>query len=116
MGKEVRHRLYKGQPEGKQVNLHIGQTFTSIHTFRDCLKKYVILECVVLNRIKNEKFRVTALCTLPNCYYRIHTSLIINKVTFIIRTMNAKDYKCDRVVRNLEKNQFLDCSKIVCLN
>lgn len=67
IGKEIRHRLYKGRPEGEHVELHVRQIFSSIHAFRICLKDYAIQEGVILNRVKNERIRITTICALPNC-------------------------------------------------
>lgn len=72
MGKDIRHRLYKGHPKGEHVELHVGQTFSYIHAFRDCLKDYTIQEGVVFDRIKNERLRIIALCALGNCAWCMH--------------------------------------------
>lgn len=106
MASAIRHRMYRGPSHGEQVKFEIGQTFSSVKAFRIYLKEYAIQEGVIINRIKNEKLRVTTTCALPNCQWRIHASVLVDKVTFMVRTMSDENHTCDRVVKNPEITSF----------
>ncbi|KAK9222772.1 hypothetical protein WN944_011209 [Citrus x changshan-huyou] len=68
---------------------------------------YAIQESRVLKRKKNDKCRVTALCAGKDkegkkCPWRIHASLLVNKVTFQIKTLKGGEHKCKELFKNPE--------------
>ncbi|KAK2635430.1 hypothetical protein Ddye_030222 [Dipteronia dyeriana] len=68
---------------------------------RDIFKEYVIQEGVVLDRVKNDHVRQTYKCTLDGCPWRAHASCMIDRLTFMIKTL-MDEYKCHMVYNNKE--------------
>ncbi|KAK0597773.1 hypothetical protein LWI29_028476 [Acer saccharum] len=98
-------RLMKGthfQPMvGGGIQFHVGQTHDSMDKLRGTLRDYAIQEGVELNRIKNQKCRLTYQCKAKGCPWRIHASCMIDKVTVMIKTYNDQ-HECHRVYNNVE--------------
>ncbi|KAH9770952.1 SWIM-type domain-containing protein [Citrus sinensis] len=75
--------------------------------FKNVLKDYAIQESRVLKRKKNDKCRVTAVCAGKDkegneCPWRIHASLLVDKVTFQIKTLKCGEHKCKELFKNPE--------------
>ncbi|KAH9696873.1 SWIM-type domain-containing protein [Citrus sinensis] len=51
---------------------------------------------------KNDKSRLTAICADKGCEWRIHASVLVDKVSVEIRTLKGGDHKCKPVFKNLE--------------
>ncbi|TXG69948.1 hypothetical protein EZV62_004883 [Acer yangbiense] len=78
-----------------------GQTFANKEVMRDIFKEYVVQEGVVLDRIKNDKQRQTYQCNASSCLWRAHASWIVDKSTFMIKSL-VDQHECHRVCNNKE--------------
>ncbi|KAK1583731.1 hypothetical protein Q3G72_026413 [Acer saccharum] len=77
------------------------QTFANKEVMRDIFREYAVQEGVVLNRIKNDKQRQTYQCNAAGCPWRAHASWMIDKTTFILKTL-VDQHECHRVCNNKE--------------
>ncbi|WOL00644.1 hypothetical protein Cni_G09357 [Canna indica] len=66
----------------------VGQVFSSPKAFRDALHKYAIANSFMYRFLKNDGSRVTAICTVEDCPWRIHASRSSVKQEFIIKKIN----------------------------
>nr|XP_027109085.1 uncharacterized protein LOC113728936 [Coffea arabica] len=73
-----------------EIELQKGQLFTNVDAFRAALKDYVIQKGFPILRLKNEKSRVTAVCGVEGCQWRIHASAVADSVTFHIKSYQPK--------------------------
>ncbi|KAK1591388.1 hypothetical protein Q3G72_006827 [Acer saccharum] len=78
-----------------------GQTFANKEVMRDIFREYAVQEGVVLDRIKNDKQRQTYKCNDKGCPWRAHASWMIDKTTFILKTL-VDQHECHRVCNNKE--------------
>ncbi|KAK1559551.1 hypothetical protein Q3G72_015658 [Acer saccharum] len=85
------------------IQFHIGQTFDNKEHMRNVFKDYAIQEGVVLDRVKNDKVRQTYKCAADGYPWRAHASCMIDKVTFIIKTL-LDQHECHRLYNNKEAN------------
>ncbi|KAL0394758.1 UNVERIFIED_CONTAM: hypothetical protein Slati_4442000 [Sesamum latifolium] len=69
-----------------KVKLEKGMIFIDINAFRKTLKEFVIQEGFKIMRMKNEKTRVTAHCSVKDCPWRIHAAPLVDGVTFQVKT------------------------------
>ncbi|KAF1886644.1 hypothetical protein Lal_00045877 [Lupinus albus] len=65
----------------------------------EVLKDYVIQKGFEVKRLKNEKARVTAICAVEGCGWRIHASPTPDQVTYQIKTYNSV-HNCIRTTKN----------------
>lgn len=98
MVRDIRGRLFR-IPTENDIQLAIGQVFKTTGHFKEVLKEYCIQEGFWLRRIKNEGTRVTRVCGRPSCQWRIHTSLIVDKISFCIRSITTKEHTCIRILK-----------------
>ncbi|KAK1563292.1 hypothetical protein Q3G72_025538 [Acer saccharum] len=77
------------------------QTFANKEVMRDIFREYAVQEGVVLNRIKNDKQRQIYHCNAAGCPWRAHASWMIDKTTFILKTL-VDQHECHRVCNNKE--------------
>ncbi|KAK9184652.1 hypothetical protein WN943_025003 [Citrus x changshan-huyou] len=59
-------------------------------------------DCESIEKEKNDKSRLTAVCADKCCEWRIHASVLVDKVSVEIRTLKGGDHKCKPVFKNLE--------------
>ncbi|XP_043693102.1 uncharacterized protein LOC122643554 [Telopea speciosissima] len=79
----------------QQIVLSVGQDFRNVHHFREVLQEYEVQESIQVYKKKNEKNRVTGICTGKGCTWRIHASPNSDGITFVIKTLNA-NHTCQR--------------------
>ncbi|XP_027071866.1 uncharacterized protein [Coffea arabica] len=72
------------------IEFNKGLLFTNVDAFRAALKDYVIQKGFPIMRVKNEKSRVTAICGVEGCKWRIHASPITDSMTFMIKTYQGE--------------------------
>ncbi|TXG47739.1 hypothetical protein EZV62_027033 [Acer yangbiense] len=97
-------KLLRGVPfkkDGNEINFFVGQTFANKEVMKDIFREYAVQEGVVLNRIKNDKQRQTYQCNAAGCPWRAHASWMIDKTTFILKTL-VDQHECHRVCNNKE--------------
>ncbi|KAK3184792.1 hypothetical protein Dsin_032078 [Dipteronia sinensis] len=85
-----RGKPYK-KAEGGRVVLEVGQLFNNLQHFRQVLRDFMVQEGFKLKRIKNDKERYTAECAYEGCSWRIHSSPVNDKTTFMIKTMKVRE-------------------------
>ncbi|KAH7864694.1 hypothetical protein Vadar_032720 [Vaccinium darrowii] len=83
------------------VNLihSVGQVFRGgVDDFRGVLQRYAIENGFMYEFVKNDKFRVTAVCKIAKCEWRVHA--ILNRVTgeFRIKEL-VNDHRCGSTYR-----------------
>ncbi|KAJ1424167.1 Zinc finger, SWIM-type [Sesbania bispinosa] len=94
----IKGKLFVHEPDGK-VKLEVGLLFLDVNEFRAALRDFVILEGFEIERIKNEKARVTARCAADGCSWRIHASPTPDWKTYKIKTYNPV-HSCIRTSKN----------------
>ena len=98
-------RLVRGNPFKRMVDgmisFHIGQIFNSKEHMREVFKDYAIQEGIELKRVKNDRVRQTYECTGDGCGWRAHGSVMIDGVTFMIKTL-VDQHDCYRIYNNKE--------------
>ncbi|TXG53028.1 hypothetical protein EZV62_022197 [Acer yangbiense] len=96
-------KLMKGKPFKRmvrgEIKFHIGQTFDNTVQIRDIFREYAIQKGVILDRVKNDYQRQTYMCTGDSCPWRAHASSMIDRLTFMIKTL-VDQYECHRVYNN----------------
>ncbi|KAK9191190.1 hypothetical protein WN943_019801 [Citrus x changshan-huyou] len=107
MTRDLRKKRFKKPDGDDDIVLEVGQTFSCAQEFKNVLKDYAIQESRVLKRKKNDKCRVTAVCAGKDkegkeCPWRIHASLLVDKVTFQIKTLKGGEHKCKELFKNPE--------------
>ncbi|KAH9753370.1 SWIM-type domain-containing protein [Citrus sinensis] len=68
--------------------------------FRQMADEEIILEVGQVE--KNERARVTALCSNKRCKWRIHASLMVDKISFMIKTIKGGAHTCVPLIKNPE--------------
>ncbi|KAK3212175.1 hypothetical protein Dsin_016881 [Dipteronia sinensis] len=86
-----------------KVNLAVGQLFHNLHHFRQVILDFAVQEGFQLRRIKNERDRYTAECEYKGCGWRIHASLVDDRTTFMVKTLEPQ-HTCQKVHKNQEAN------------
>ncbi|XP_016674001.1 uncharacterized protein [Gossypium hirsutum] len=67
----------------------VGQRFSTVHEFRETLRKYAIAHQFAFKYKKNDSHRVTVKCKAEGCPWRIHASrLSATQLSICIKTMN----------------------------
>lgn len=67
----------------------VGQRFSSVHEFRESLRKYAIAHQFAFRYKKNDSHRVTVKCKAEGCPWRIHASRLSTTQLICIKKMNA---------------------------
>ncbi|WOL16958.1 hypothetical protein Cni_G25746 [Canna indica] len=98
----MRGKIFERAADGR-VQLENGLLFLDVNEFREALQDYTIQEGFEIQRIKNEKARVTARCAINGCTWRIHASPTPDGVSYKIKTYNP-DHNCIRTIRNSNAN------------
>lgn len=91
--------------DGKKIILECGQLYKNIDEFRKMVKELAIQNGFRLQRIKNEKSRVTLKCAATSCIRRIHASPNWKKRHFQIKTFQP-NHTCERNNDNHEANSI----------
>ncbi|KAL4324050.1 hypothetical protein GQ457_11G016160 [Hibiscus cannabinus] len=78
----------KGAEQWQNTITGVGQKFSSIHEYRESLRKYAIAHQFAFRFIKNDGHRVTAKCKAEGCSWRIHASKESATQLISIKTMN----------------------------
>ncbi|WOL13317.1 hypothetical protein Cni_G22087 [Canna indica] len=100
----MRGKAFERAVDGK-VQLEKGLLSLDVNGFREgklfrTIQYYnKIQEGFEIQRIKNEKARVTARCAIDGCTWRIHASPAPDGVTYKIKTYNPY-HNCIRTTRN----------------
>ena len=87
--------------DGENIVLKPGQLFKDVDEFRKVVKVYAIKNAFRLERVKNEKSRVTLRCATTGCTRRLHASPNWNKGYFQIKTY-CSEHTCVRNTENYE--------------
>ncbi|XP_057423577.1 uncharacterized protein LOC130717381 [Lotus japonicus] len=98
LDKGMKGKISVHEADGK-VKLKVGLLFVDVDEFRATLKNFVIQEGFQVQMIKNEKARVTAICSADGCLWCIHASLTTDGKTFKIQTFNPL-HSCIRTSKN----------------
>ncbi|KAH9681294.1 SWIM-type domain-containing protein [Citrus sinensis] len=101
MARELRAQRFR-QMVDEEIILEVGQVFSTVDEFRSVLKDFAIQQGCVLHREKNERARVTALCANKRCKWRIHASLVVDKISFMIKTIKGGAHTCIPIIKNPE--------------
>ncbi|KAH9769958.1 SWIM-type domain-containing protein [Citrus sinensis] len=101
MARELRAQRFR-QMADEEIILEVGQVFSTIDEFKSVLKDFAIQQGCVLHKEKNERARVTALCANKRCKWRIHASLMVDKISFMIKTIKGGAHTCVPLIKNLE--------------
>ncbi|KAL0364455.1 UNVERIFIED_CONTAM: hypothetical protein Sangu_0543100 [Sesamum angustifolium] len=96
---------------GQKVKLEKGMVFVDINAFRKVLKEFVIQEGFKVMRMRNEKKRVTAHCSVKDCPWRVHASPLADGVTFQVKTY-VPNHTCVRSDPTKEASAEWIASKI----
>lgn len=67
----------------------VGQRFTSVHEFREALRKYAIAHQFAFRYKKNDSHRVTVKCKAEGCPWRIHASRLSTTQLICIKKMTV---------------------------
>ena len=82
-------------PGDGQFEFEVGQTFVDGTAFRAALRDYGVKGGYLFEKKKNDKTRITVVCAGPDCKWRIHASVLPDKKTFMVKTMNS-EHTCIR--------------------
>ncbi|KAL0323663.1 UNVERIFIED_CONTAM: hypothetical protein Scaly_2333400 [Sesamum calycinum] len=93
------------------LKLEKGMVFVDINAFRKVLKEFVIQEGFKVMRMRNEKKRVTAHCSVKDCPWRVHASPLADGVTFQVKTY-VPNHTCVRSDPTKEASAEWIASKI----
>lgn len=75
----------------------VGQRFSSVHEFRELLRKYAIAHQFAFKYKKNDSHRVTVKCKAEGCPWRIHASRLSTTQLICIKKMNPT-HTCEGAV------------------
>ncbi|KAK4836178.1 hypothetical protein QYF36_019514 [Acer negundo] len=75
----------------------VGQRFSSVHEFRELLRKYAIAHQFAFRYKKNDSHRVTVKCKAEGCPWRIHASRLSTTQLICIKKMNPT-HTCEGAV------------------
>ncbi|KDP23336.1 hypothetical protein JCGZ_23169 [Jatropha curcas] len=82
-------RHAKGAQQWQNTITGVGQRFSSVHEFRESLRKYAIAHQFAFRYKKNDSHRVTVKCKAEGCPWRIHASRLSTTQLICIKKMNA---------------------------
>ena len=91
-------KLWSRNRDGK-VSLIPGDMFTCKEELLTVMREYCIQEGFTLQKVKNEKSRYTQKCSNPECTWRIHCSVLVDKVTWMVKT-HTGFHSCQRPDHN----------------
>ncbi|TXG58873.1 hypothetical protein EZV62_016702 [Acer yangbiense] len=98
-------KLMKGIPfkkmVGGEIKFEVGQTFDNAKQMREVFREYAIQEGVALSRVKNDLLRQTYKCKEAGCPWRAHGSRLLDKMTFMIKTL-VDTHECHRIYNSKE--------------
>ncbi|XP_028779486.1 uncharacterized protein LOC114735880 isoform X2 [Neltuma alba] len=78
----------KGAQQWQNAITGVGQRFSSVHEFRESLRKYAIAHQFAFRYKKNDSHRVTVRCKAEGCPWRIHASRLSTTQLICIKKMN----------------------------
>ncbi|XP_050224005.1 uncharacterized protein LOC126673784 isoform X1 [Mercurialis annua] len=78
----------KGAQQWQNTITGVGQRFSSVHEFRESLRKYAIAHQFAFRYKKNDSHRVTVKCKAEGCPWRIHASRLSTTQLICIKKMN----------------------------
>lgn len=78
----------KGAQQWQNTITGVGQRFSSVHEFRETLRKYAIAHQFAFKYKKNDSHRVTVKCKADGCPWRIHASRLSTTQLICIKRMN----------------------------
>lgn len=80
--------------------------FANVNAFRHSLNEYVMQWGFPINRKKNEKARITAICDFEGCPQRVHASPMPDGITFKIKT-RYPDHTCVRSEKTKASSKWM---------
>ncbi|KAI9186147.1 hypothetical protein LWI28_014179 [Acer negundo] len=86
------------------ISLKAGQIFSNAKEVRDVIRRFAIQEGFQFKKLKNDKSRYTVRCLNEDCDWRVHASTMIDRITFIIRSISGSHSLCQRQPMNREAN------------
>ncbi|KAJ6434646.1 hypothetical protein OIU84_018206 [Salix udensis] len=97
----------KGAQQWQNTITGVGQRFSSVHEFRESLRKYAIAHQFAFRYKKNDSHRVTVKCKAEGCPWRIHASRLSTTQLICIKKMNPT-HTCEGhgVGKKLPRNSF----------
>lgn len=90
-------KLARGALQWQNTITGVGQRFSSVHEFRESLRKYAIAHQFAFKYKKNDSHRVTVKCKAEGCPWRIHASRLSSTHLICIKKMNST-HTCDGAV------------------
>lgn len=96
----------------EKIKLQKGHTFFTMYDFRKILQVFAIGNGFRLQRLKNEKVRVTYKCIAEGCTWRIQASPMWDKQSFQIKTYNP-NYSCKRIFDNWKASSCLIAAQVL---
>ncbi|KAI4301656.1 hypothetical protein L6164_034910 [Bauhinia variegata] len=87
----------KGAQQWQNTITGVGQRFSSVHEFRESLRKYAIAHQFAFKYKKNDSHRVTVKCKAESCPWRIHASRLSTTQLICIKKMNPT-HTCEGAV------------------
>lgn len=87
----------KGAQQWQNTITGVGQRFSSVHEFRESLRKYAIAHQFAFRYKKNDSHRVTVKCKAEDCPWRIHASRLSTTPLICIKKMNST-HTCEGAV------------------
>ncbi|PRQ42509.1 putative transcription factor interactor and regulator CCHC(Zn) family [Rosa chinensis] len=87
----------KGAQQWQNSITGVGQRFSSVHEFRESLRKYAIAHQFAFRYKKNDSHRVTVKCKADGCPWRIHASRLSTTQLICIKKMNPT-HTCEGAV------------------
>lgn len=87
----------KGAQQWQNAITGEGQRFSSVHEFREALRKYAIAHQFAFKYKKNDSHRVTVKCKAEGCPWRIHASRLSTTQLICIKKMNPT-HTCEGAV------------------
>ncbi|XP_027075839.2 uncharacterized protein [Coffea arabica] len=107
----LKSKLWTYNPK-VEIEFKKGELFTNVDAFRAALKDYVIQKGFPIMRLKNENSRVTAVCGVEGCKWRIHASPVLDSMTFMIKTYQG-EHTCVMDRKNTEATADWIAKKLV---
>nr|XP_027120629.1 uncharacterized protein LOC113737633 [Coffea arabica] len=107
----LKSKLWTYNPKA-EIELKKGLPFTNVDVFRATLKDYVIQKEFPIMRLKNEKSKVTAVCGVEGCKWRIHASPVVYSMPFMIKTYQG-EHTCVMDKKNTEATADWIAKKLV---
>jgi len=77
--------MWTRNKDGK-VSLLLGHMFTCKEELLTIMMEHCIQEGFTMQKVKNEKTRYTKKCTNPKCTWRIHYSVLVDKITWMVKS------------------------------